>query len=63
MKLLEFQDKHAGDLTGPALEEIKSRHQALQLQHTAPPTTGVRPNVTQNCALVCLNCSNKVQLA
>ena len=40
MKLLEFQEKHAGDLSGPALEEIKSRHQALRVQVSAPPTTG-----------------------
>lgn len=43
MKLLEFQETHSGDLTGPALEEINSRHQALKLQMTAPPTTGTAP--------------------
>lgn len=40
MKLLEFQETHSGDLTGPALEEIRSRHQALKLQLSAPLTTG-----------------------
>ena len=42
MRLLEFQEKHAGDLTGPALEEIKSRHQALTMQATAPHTAGLK---------------------
>lgn len=40
MKLSEFQDKHEGDLTGPALEEIKQRQQALKAQLTVPPATG-----------------------
>lgn len=40
MRLSEFQDKHAGDLTGPALEEIKHRQQALRTQLMAPPATG-----------------------
>ncbi|KAL3135805.1 hypothetical protein ABBQ32_007367 [Trebouxia sp. C0010 RCD-2024] len=42
MKLSEFQDKHEGDLTGPALEEIKQRQQALKAQLTVPPATGSR---------------------
>ena len=32
MRLSEFQEKHEGDLTGPALEEIKNRPQALKAQ-------------------------------
>lgn len=40
MKLSEFQDKHEGDLTGPALEEIKQRQQALKAQLLVPPATG-----------------------
>lgn len=40
MKLSEFQDKHEGDLTGPALEEIKQRQQALKAQLRVPPATG-----------------------
>ena len=40
MKLSEFQEKHEGDLTGPALEEIKIRQQALKAQLMPPPATG-----------------------
>ena len=40
MRLSEFQDKHAGDLTGPALMEIKHRQQALKAQMMVPPATG-----------------------
>lgn len=40
MRLSEFQDKHAGDLTGPALMEIKHRQQALKAQMILPPATG-----------------------
>ena len=43
MRLSEFQDKHAGDLTGPALEEIKHRQQALKAQLMIPPVTGECP--------------------
>ncbi|DBB08089.1 hypothetical protein WJX82_010392 [Trebouxia sp. C0006] len=42
MKLSEFQEKHEGDLTGPALEEIKVRQQALKAQLMPPPATGGR---------------------
>ena len=42
MRLTEFQDKHEGDLTGPALEEIKNRQQALKQQQLVPPATGER---------------------
>jgi len=40
MKLSDFQEKHEGDLTGPALEEIKIRQQALKAQLMPPPATG-----------------------
>jgi len=40
MKLSNFQEKHEGDLTGPALEEIKIRQQALKAQLMPPPATG-----------------------
>ena len=40
MKLSDFQEKHEGDLTGPALEEIKVRQQALKAQLMPPPATG-----------------------
>ncbi len=40
MKLSEFQEKHEGGLTGPALEEIKVRQQALKAQLMPPPATG-----------------------
>ncbi len=43
MKLSEFQEKHEGDLTGPALEEIKVRQQALKAQLMPPPVTGEHP--------------------
>lgn len=42
MKLSDFQEKHEGDLTGPALEEIKVRQQALKAQLMPPPATGGR---------------------
>ena len=40
MRLTDFQDKHEGDLTGPALEEIRSRQQILKQQLMVPPATG-----------------------
>lgn len=42
MKLTEFQENHAGDLTGPALEEIRLRQQALKAQLMPPPATDSR---------------------
>ena len=37
MRLVEFQERHAGDLVGPALEEIQARRRALQGQLMPPP--------------------------
>lgn len=45
MKLSEFQEKHEGDLSGPALEDIKSRQQAFTAQLMVPPTTSMQPSV------------------
>ena len=44
MKLSEFQEKHEGDLSGPALEDIKSRQQAFTAQLMVPPTTSMQPS-------------------
>ena len=60
MKLSEFQEKYEGDLTGPALEEIKSRQQAVKAQLMLPPATSKQ----HFCAtsLCCLDCSNEPAL-
>ena len=51
MKLSEFQEKHAGDLSGPALEDIKSRQQAFTAQLMVPPSTSMQPSIAKStCA-------------
>lgn len=49
MKLSEFQEKHTGDLTGPALQEIKNRQQAFKVQLMPPPATGEHKLLKRLC--------------
>ena len=65
MRLSEFHDKHAGDLTGPALMEIRHRQQALKAQMMVPPATGeyhstrlVPRNDTQRHVSCCRKCTD-----
>ena len=41
MRLVEFQERYAGDLVGPALEEIQARRRALQGQLMLPPGAAI----------------------
>eukprot|EP00891_Asterochloris_glomerata_P002271 jgi/Astpho2/2271/Aster-x0518 len=41
MRLVEFQERYAGDLVGPALEEIQARRRALQGQLMPPPGAAI----------------------